>query len=192
MNKNYETELPDGYTEAYVIDAVNAKTALHINIASLIVAAVLIIVSALIIKPHDFFGEYSLARNFILIAAVFVYIVLHELAHGAAYKIQTRCKLRFGFNLSVAYCGTPDIYVYRRCALIALLTPFVMFIPVFLIPAFVFSNAWDRFYAMLLFSLHVSGCIGDLFDTFLYLFRFTSPDVLMRDTGPKQTFYTKS
>lgn len=55
MNKNYETELPDGYTEAYVIDAVNAKTALHINIASLIVAAVLIIVSALIIKPHDFF-----------------------------------------------------------------------------------------------------------------------------------------
>lgn len=191
MNKNYETKLPDGYTEAYVIDAVNAKTALHINIASLIVAAVLIIVSALIIKPNDFFGEYSLARNFILIAAVFVYIVLHELAHGAAYKIQTRRKLRFGFNLSVAYCGTPDIYVYRRCALIALLTPFVLFIPVFLIPAFVFSNAWDRFYAMLLFSLHVSGCIGDLFDTFLYLFRFTSPDVLMRDTGPKQTFYTK-
>ena len=42
-----------------------------------------------------------------------------------------------------------------------------------------------------IFSLHVSGCVGDLYDAALYLFRFRDPLTLMRDTGPKQSFYLR-
>ena len=58
-------------------------------------------------------------------------------------------------------------------------------------PIFLLENAWDKIYAAFLLGLHIGGCTGDLYDTYLYLFKFRSPDTLMRDTGPKQTFYIK-
>lgn len=192
MHKKYEVNLPDGYSAAYVLDAKRFKTAFWMNIVVLLIAAAIMAASWFIIQPQNFFQEYSLPRNLYLIAAMFIYIILHELAHGAAYKALTHRKLKFGFTLTVAYCGVPDIYVYRRTALIALLTPFFVFIPVFLIPAFLFTNGWDQFYAMFLFAMHISGCAGDLYDTALLLFKFRDPATLLRDTGPKQTFYTKS
>ena len=191
MKKSYEAELPCGYTEKFTIDAKSKKTAIIMNIACLLITAAIIAVAYIIIKPTAFFGNYSFARNIIFIAAIFLYIILHELVHGIAYKLTTGRKLTFGLTISVAYCGVPDIYVYRKTALIALLAPFVVFIPVFLIPALLFTNAWDKLYCTILLAIHIGGCVGDLYDTLIYLFRFRSPDTLMRDTGPKQTFYTK-
>ena len=66
-----------------------------------------------------------------------------------------------------------------------------MCIPVFLLPAVLCTDVWNRFYAALLLALHLGGCIGDLYDAWLYLFRFRDPATLMQDTGPKQTFYVK-
>lgn len=86
----------------------------------------------------------------------------------------------------------PDIYVYRTPALIALLAPFVVFTIAFGVPLFFLTNEWDKVYCSALLALHVGGCCGDLYDTFLYLFKFKSSDTLMRDTGPKQTFYIKN
>ena len=191
MKKTFESELPEGYKAVYEVDAKNGKTVVLLNIAAFAVAAICIFISYLIIRPAEFFDNYSFVRAVIFISAMLLYIVLHELVHGAAYKILTKQKLTFGLTLSVAYCGVPDIYVYRRAALIALLAPFVLFIPVFLLPAIFLPDAWDRFYCLILFSLHLSGCSGDIYDAFLYLFRFKDETVLMRDTGPKQTFYEK-
>ena len=173
MKKSYETELPEGYSEAYTVDAKKGKTVLLMNLAK------------------NYFENYDFLHSIILIVAMLLYIVLHELTHGAAYKLTTGRKLTFGFTLSVAYCGVPDIYVYRKAAMTALLAPFVVFTPVFLIPSFLFANAWDKFYCAVLLAMHIGGCAGDLYDTILYIFKFRSPDTLMRDTGPKQTFYTK-
>lgn len=192
MKRTFETELPEGYSPAYEIDAKNIKVGIVMNIIALLIAVIIVVPAWLIIKPVDFFGQYSLSRNILLVIVAFSYIVLHELTHGAAYKMLTHRKLTFGFTLSVAYCGIPDIYVYRNAALIALLAPFAVFIPVFLIPALLMTGPWDKIYAFVMLGLHVGGCIGDLYDTFLYLFRFRSPDTLMRDTGPKQTFYIKN
>lgn len=192
MKRTFESELPEGYHAIYEIDAKNKKTAVLLNIAALAVAAICIYLSFLIVRPLNFFENYSLARAVVFIAAMLVYIVLHELVHGAAYKILTKQKLTFGLTLSVAYCGVPNIYVYRRTALIALLAPFVLFIPVFLLPAIFLPDAWDKLYSLILLSLHLSGCSGDIYDAFLYLFRFKDETVLMRDTGPKQTFYVKN
>ena len=41
-----------------------------------------------------------------------------------------------------------------------------------------------------LFALHFGGCVGDLHATYLLLFKFKG-DILMKDTGPKQTYYAR-
>ncbi len=191
MKKAYEEELPEEYREAYALDAKKGSTMLVMNLVCLAVMAAVIAVAWVIIKPKNFFENHDFLRSLIFLAAMLLYVVLHELIHGAAYKLTTGRRLTFGFTLSVAYCGVPDIYVYRKTALIALLAPFVIFTPVFLIPAFLCANAGDKLFCAVLLAVHIGGCVGDLYDALLYLFRFRSPDTLMRDTGPKQIFYTR-
>ena len=135
--------------------------------------------------------NYDLRREGILLAVMILYLVLHELTHGAAYKLLTGRRLTFGVSLTAAYCGVPDVYVYRKTALISLLAPFVVFDLVFVLLTLLLPDPWYRLDAALMLALHVGGCSGDLYDTFLYLTKFRDPATLMRDTGPKQTFYVK-
>ena len=188
---HYETELPEGYEEVYTVDAKDKKTAIVMNIVATAVAMAFIVSALFIIRPFKNMDDFSLAAYLVFIASMIGYIVLHELTHGAAYKLLTGRKLTFGMTLSVAYCGVPDIYVYRTAALISLLAPFVVFNVVFLAAALSFTNPWWRTFAWMQFGLHFGGCAGDLYDTWLYLTRFRDPKTLMRDTGPKQTFYQK-
>ena len=135
--------------------------------------------------------QYRLVRT-IDAAAMLAYIILHELVHGIAYKLLTHRKLTFGLTATVAYCGVPDIFVYRSTALIALLAPFLLFSLVAGLAICFLSAPLDRFLAAVFLGLHVGGCVGDLYDTLLYLTRFRSPDTLMKDTGPTQYFYEPS
>lgn len=190
-HNSFEFELPEGYEEAYYIDAKNKRTAVILSVASFLISIPLFIVCILPILPVLLESEMVLWHTLLICISFLLYIVLHELTHGAAYKILTGQKLTYGFTLAVAYCGVPDIYVYRRTAMIALLAPFVLFTPVILAAALMMDNAWDRVYMMFLFASHIGGCVGDLYDTFLYLFRFKDNSTLMCDAGPMQTFYIK-
>ena len=190
--QNYEVSLPKGYEASFVIDAASRKTGILLNFAALGIIAPLVAVFWLIIRPHDFWVRFShLSTVLVFFLVLVLYILLHELVHGAAYKLLTGRKLTFGLTLSVAYCGVPDIFVYRKAALIAMLAPFVLFIPAFLLPTFLFSDSVNRFLSGILFSYHIGGCAGDLYDAWLFLSRFKDPTTLIQDTGPKQTFYTK-
>ena len=187
--KHFEKELPAGYEEIFSVDATEKKLAITLNLIGGVIMAVLAVAAYLMIRPNNFLENYSISAALILFASLMLYLVLHELVHGAAYKLLTKQKLTFGFTLSVAYCGVPDIYVYRKASMIALLAPFCVFTVLFGVLIAVIPGPWDKFYAAILFSIHVGGCVGDLYDTWLYLTRFTDPRTLMRDTGPKQTFY---
>ncbi|MGM9658559.1 MAG: DUF3267 domain-containing protein [Eubacteriales bacterium] len=188
--KTFVTDLPDGYTAAATVDAKDKKTIIVMNAAALAVMVLTAGIAWAVIRPSEPLYEYiGFVRYMVFLAAILLYIVLHELAHGAAYRLLTGRKLTFGLTLSVAYCGVPDIYVYRKTALISLLAPFTVFIPVFLLPAVLLPGEWDRFFASVLLAIHLSGCVGDLYDTLLYAVKFRDPLTLMRDTGPKQTFY---
>ena len=189
MMKHYEKELPTGYREAFAVDATEKKLAIGMNVAAGIVMAVLIVAAYLLIRPTMLKENLSISRTLIFLGAMFLYMVLHELVHGAAYKLLTGQKLTFGLTLSVAYCGVPDIYVYRKASMISLLAPFCVFTVVFGAALAMFSNPWDKMYTAILLAVHIGGCVGDLYDTWLYLTRFTDSRTLMRDTGPKQTFY---
>ena len=197
--QNFERELPIGYKQALYINAKNAKFGIVFNLIAL---AVLALVMAAAILSLYLSGNLSIdifkvgrikfiIAYFVFFASMLVYIVLHELVHGIAYKAMTGEKLTFGLSWSCAFCGVPNIYTYRKTALIAVLAPFAVFTVLF-IPAVIILYFFSPLYYLIfafIFGLHLGGCSGDLYVTFLLLTKFRSKKALMRDTGPEQYFY---
>lgn len=192
--KNYELELPQNYKAVKVIDAKEDKKVVIIfNIVALLVMAISVAIAWILVG--DVFGNMAelgyanLIRVAVFLVVMIAYIILHELVHGAMYKALTKQKLTFGLTLSVAFCGVPNIYVYRRTALLAVLAPFAVFLPVFTVLPIVLTTPVDKILASFMWGMHVGGCVGDLYVAGLLLFKYRDKTVLMNDTGPKQTFY---
>ena len=191
--ENFCRELPHGYKEVYRIDAKSRKWSIVFTVGSFIVALAIILPCLLAV---DFGGAGWSSTDIyiaaaVLIVSIVVYIIAHELTHGIAYKALTGSKLTFGISLTVAFCGVPDIYVNRKTALIALLAPFTVFSALFCALAawLYFVNPVYYGVAIILLGLHFGGCIGDLFTAILLIFKLKDGALLMRDTGPEQTFY---
>lgn len=188
--KTFERELPKGYKIATVMDASKGRFAVVLTLISLLFLIVAVAAMALpfVFEPEDIDDLPYLSVSFLLgMVASFVYIVLHELVHGAAYKRLTGEKLTYGFTFTCAYCGVPKIFTYRRTALIAVLAPFVLF-SLILIPALVVAYyvSFGLYLALgVLFAMHFSGCSGDVYVAALLLFKYKDARVLMNDTGPK-------
>lgn len=195
--KNYELTLPQGYEPIFVVDAKNKRTGIVMNIVCFIVVLATLVVAWLVLKQDVLQSVEKMSRTdfslrWVAFVVLFIaYILLHELTHGVVYKAMTKQKLTFGLTLTVAYCGVPNIYVYRKTSLCALLAPFVVFLPIFLVAIFLLPNALDKMIACFMLGNHVGGCCGDLYGTWLFLTKFTDSTVLMQDTGPKQTFFAK-
>ena len=194
MNRYYEETLPEGYTEALVIDANDKKLSLRLQVAVIITVVVLINVFFFIYALPRL-GEIAAGFNVIkcmgFVIAYPLYIVLHELTHGLVYKLMTKKKLTFGFKLPSVYCGVPDVYTYRITSLLSLFAPFTVYSVIFILLLFIINDPFSKVLILLLFALHMSGCVGDIYGIGLYLFRFKSPTTLRRDFGPKQVYYTK-
>ncbi len=190
--KTHETVLPEGYKVAKVVDAKNTALSVILNIVALVVTVAVTAIYWLTLSPLSLAPESLLPRLFLYALGMFVYIIVHELLHGIAYKSLTHEKLTFGITLTVAYCGVPKIFVYRKTALIALLTPFAVCGILFLCLSLLLPMPVDRLYFGFLLGLHLGGCSGDLYGAWLYLTKFKNNDTLMQDTGPCQTFYTKA
>jgi len=195
-HKEYELQVPDGYTLAYHIDASDKKTGALMTVGAFVVLiAALVLVFAGIPKPWSISILASDSRYFLYLVVWLVlevaYIILHELTHGAVYKALTHQKLRFGITWSAAFCGVPDIYTYRRVAILSLIAPLTVFTVIFAALGLwlrTFSTAWYLVIGIL-FATHISGCVGDMFMTFKFLTKYKDPRTLMRDTGPEQWIY---
>lgn len=197
MSKNYEETLPEGYKEIFHIDAKEKKTGIILTLFSLVLTVIpLAILLPICFYTIEFTFELSYQTSLYLLGlliALVLYLILHELVHGIAYKALTKQKLTFGISWSCAYCGVPNIYVYRKASMIALIAPFTVFTLLFggLLIEFYFLNSILFFLMSLLFSIHVGGCIGDLYMFTLFLFKYKDKTLLMKDTGPEQFLYQK-
>ena len=197
MNKYFEETLPEGYKEVFSIDATNTKTTILLSIAALIITLAGVCISILSFPIHISQLLDEKPKQYFVFIGVFsisliVYLVLHELTHGVVYKHFTKKKLTYGFTLTVAYCGIPDIFVYRKTALLSLCAPLIVFTILFTAGMLIVAEPiWKLCFALLL-SFHFGGCCGDIYDILLYLFRFKDDTILMNDTGPKQTFYANN
>ena len=193
---NSYKNLPEGYEAVREIDAVgNKRVAVGLNAAALLISALSgTLLYFLRFRRFTFtvdeinFGAYLLFTLGLLLS-MFVYLVLHELVHGIVYKLMTREKLTFGISFSCAYCGVPDVFVTKKTALSALVAPFAVFTVAFALPI-AFVGDYAALFLSFLLVLHLGGCAGELYDMILLLFVIKG-DVLMKDTGPKQTFYVR-
>ena len=194
--KNFERELPEGYVAVKTVDAKSdKKTVVWLTVLSLLVMipAALIPLAIFWLGGKELSGSTEglyLAYVSVLVGMI-VYMILHELVHGAVYKRLTGEKLTFGLSLTCAYCGVPHIYTYRKAALKAVIAPFAVFSVIFVaamaVTYFVSSGAY--LVLTFLFAMHISGCSGDLYVAYLLTAKYKDDSVLMNDTGPKMTIY---
>ena len=197
--QNFERELPAGYKQALYINAKNAKFGIIFNLIALAVLAGVMVLAFLSLHAGGKLSVEILDMEYpqLLIAyGVFFgtmigYVILHELVHGIAYKGLTGEKLTFGLSWSCAFCGVPNIYTYRRTAIISVVAPFAVF-TLLMLPLLVMLYFVSPLYFLIvafIFGLHVGGCRGDLYVLCLFTFKFKDKKVLMRDTGPEQFFF---
>lgn len=190
--KYYYKELPTDYKEDYIIDAKSIKFTIIANIFNLIIAAIVIVICLAFIGFNISFNIDEILIPMLILAFSFIiYIFLHELTHGIFYKIFTREKLTFGFTLTVAYCGIPTIYVKKKAMIVIILAPFVIYSIASIIALLFITNPIYYLLVSILFGLHFGGCIGDLYGFFIMISKYHKKDLLINDTGPKQTFYIK-
>ena len=206
MKKEFYRELPAGYKPDKTIDAKSAKFGVIMNIVALAVMGAVYMITDFISAGRftivDFFRSddsggvfssnvtLSLLPLVVFCVASLVYVVLHELTHGAAYKLLTHEKLTFGITWSAAYCGVPQLYIGKNIALIALSAPFCLFSVLFVIGIAVAGNGIVGLVFKLLFAEQAGGCCGDLYDMILLIFKYRK-GCLLNDDGPKQTIYIK-
>ena len=197
--QNFERELPFGYKKVLHINAKSAKFGIIFNLISVVALIIIMAVAVLLLKIGERLSSDSfeidppimLLAYFVLMVSMIAYIILHELVHGAAYKHLTGEKLTFGMSWSCAFCGVPNIFTYRRTAIISVIAPFavftVLFIPI--LALLYFTSPLFYLIAAFIFGLHIGGCCGDLYVFYLLTFRFKDAKTLMRDTGPEQFFF---
>lgn len=195
---NFCRELPAGYTQAFYLNCKDFKVGLVFTLVSLVVLVAVMALSALPLLLGaqmgyrvEFEGFQALWVMYGFMVLMLVYIVLHELVHGIFYKALTGEKLTLGISWSCAFCGVPNIYTYRRTALLSAAAPLVIFTAIMLPVQVAFFFVHPLLYWMMAFivGIHLGGCCGDGFLILLLLVRFKDPRTLMRDTGPEQYIY---
>lgn len=195
MNEqNFERELPKNYRLVKTIDAKNIKLGIIFNVLAIVIFfAVFIIAFIPMIINTEKLEVLTGIEVFLGIIGTFVYMVLHELVHGIAYKIKTGVNLTFGISWSCAFCGVPKIFTYRKPALFAVLAPLVVFTVIF-IPLLIvtyFYNPSLYLTLLFIFGMHLGGSTGDAYVVILLLTKYKDDTTLMNDTGPKMTFFIR-
>lgn len=192
MKENYKKELPENYESIKEIDAKKVKFQIFMNVFCLVLAAIVFMIGFLIIQSTKGGLTIGIDLAIALFVNIFVFIaiiIIHELIHGLFYKIFTKEKLTFGLTLSCAYCGVPKIFVYRRPMMVTCMAPCVIISLVLIILMIFIPNPNVCYVILFIASLHFGGCIGDIYVTILLLFKYRDNNILLNDTGPKQTIY---
>ncbi len=185
--------LPQNYGELFSIDLQkDQKLALGVNLLALAITAVLGVPMHFYVPIGTLFdmsgglGPYVL-RLAALVVLMILYLVLHELVHGAAMKLCGTKKVRYGFTGMYAFAGSDDYYCKRPYLFIAL-APVVLWGVVLAVVCCFVPTEW--FWVVYLIQLmNLSGAAGDLYVAVRF-FRLPA-DILVRDHGVGMTVYAK-
>lgn len=183
--------LPNGYRPIRRVDLQkDRKTAVWVNLFSLLLLAAMI-VPVLFAVPFNLFDPQDggmavyFARLAVLIAALLVYLVLHELVHGVFIWFFSGRMARFGFTGLYAYAGS-EAYFKKSSYLIIALAPIVVWGMVLLVLNFLVPPDW--FWVIYLIqAINISGAAGDLYVT--VLFARLPKHILVQDIGTAMTVY---
>lgn len=193
--ENYYKELPHGYRRLGVFfDIEDKKKGILLNgigMAFLFISIIAIYLSDKeeIRKCFEAIRAYHML---IFSALTIVYMYLHELTHGLAYKMFIHGKIKIGFKGLYAYCSVPDVFISRRVNLIALFSPLTVFsvVGIALVIIFKSSNMLINYYLSIFFVvIHLSGCVGDIYLIGLFLTKYRDSNLLTKDEGMRSILY---
>jgi hypothetical protein len=131
----------------------------------------------------------TLLDLFFIIMGFVVFIVLHELVHGAFFWIYSRSRPRFGFRGGYAYAAAPGWFFPRRQYLAIALAPLVLLsILGMALVAVVPAGAL----AAILFGMvaNASGAVGDMWIAFKVIRE--RRNIVVEDLGDGMNFYALS
>ena len=187
MKRTYEKSLPQQYKEIAHIRFDDMKTGFGYDLKAILPGIVLTALGCIVVKPTL---TQSLVSLVIFVVAIYPYFSLHELVHGMVVKLMTKQSVEIGFNKSGAYCGMPDIYMYRKLAVNCTAAPLVAFSILFGVSAIILIvlGHWSFLPLGLLATLHLLGCRSDV-NLLKELKKHQSELMLVKDTGTEQFFY---
>ena len=191
--KAFET-LPQGYKEILSIDLQkNKKLMLLVNGIAIVLAVPMFVLGARLVPVSALFdmsggmGAYF-ARFGVLVGAIVVYMVLHELTHALIMKLCGTKKIRFGFTGMYAFAGSDDYYGKKPYIFIAL-APVVLWGIVLAVINFCVPYEWI-WVVYFLQIFNISGAAGDFFVT--AKFSGFPEDILVKDHGVGMVVYSRN
>ena len=183
--KYYELDLPSQYME--IAHVKFDKIGFLYDIKAVFPGLLLTMIGWIFVKPTISQILISLG---ILVISIYPYFILHEIIHGTIIKIITRQRVKIGFNKSGAYCGMPEIYMYRTVAVCCTVAPLVVFLLVFGfgIAILIVASNWMFLPFGLLLILHLLSCRSDV-NLLKELGKYKKHSLLVKDIGNEQWFY---
>lgn len=185
--------LPEHYKEMLRIDLQkDKKLALIVNILAIVIAVVLAVPAHFVVPIFSLFNMESgfgnyLLRFVVLLLAIVLYMVLHELVHGAVMKLCGTKKVKYGFTGMYAFAGSDDYYD-KKAYLIIALSPVVLWGILLAVWSCFVSPEW--FWVIYLVQItNLSGAAGDLFVTVKFL--KLPKDILVKDYGVSMVVYSR-
>ena len=182
-------DLLEGYGLLCLIDLQNnVKTALAVNGAAIAAAVILAVIGNFIIPMATALeGEMFsvLLRLGVMVICVVVYIVLHELTHGAAMRYYGSKTVKYGLTGKYAYTGSSEYYD-KASYIVITLAPVVLWgIVLAVVCACVPSQwFWTFFFVQI---TNLSGAAGDAYVTYKLI---RLPDTIrISDSGVAMKVY---
>ena len=186
-------KLPEGYREIYSIDLQkNKKMSVLVNLLAAVIAVALVVPMCVVVPISSLFSmenglrDYTLRFASILVLMV-VYMVLHELIHGAAMKMCGTKRVKYGFTGLYAFAGSADYYDKKSYIFIALAPVVLWGVVLAVVNCFV---PYEWFWVVYMIQvINLSGAAGDLFVT--VKFSRLPSDILVQDYGVGMKVYSK-
>ncbi len=187
---NYKA-LPEGYELLRSINLQkDRRLALAVNGLSLAIAVVMV-VSALPFVPFSTFlsirspSLFDVLRPLLLLPALLLYVVTHELIHGFYMKRYSGMKPKYGFTGLYAFAGS-EAYFDRRSYLIISLAPVVLWGALLMILNFALPVQFFWF-VYIIQIMNISGAAGDFYVS-VYMSRLPRT-ILVQDSGVSMDVY---
>lgn len=189
---NYK-RLPEGYELLRSIDLQkDRRLALLVNGLALFIAVVMVLTALPFVPFSTFVSIHTpttadVVRPLLLLPALLVYVVTHELIHGFYMKRFSGVKAKYGFTGLYAYAGS-KAYFDRRSYLIISLAPVVLWGALLMILNFALPVTWFWF-MYIIQIMNLSGAAGDFYIS-VYMSRLPRT-ILIQDSGVSMDIYAR-
>ncbi len=194
----YALNLPENYREIEAIDLQNnKKQLLWVNGVAFVIMLAMVIPAAFLVPISTIWGrgEFQGITNTLMpllklgvtLAALVVYIILHELVHGICMKAIVKRKPTYGFTGLYAFAAS-DAYFGRAAYIFIALAPVVLWgvVLAVLLPFVPISWFWVVYFIQI---QNISGAAGDIYVT-CRLMKMPK-DILVFDSGTAMKVYSK-